>query len=93
LLFSWQAVKIKLANLPDDLNWKMLAGAGMMAGIGFTMSIFISLLAFQGPLVDQSKLAVFFASLLSALIGYFWLLTLTKKNPANDKVQRLEESR
>jgi NhaA family Na+:H+ antiporter len=93
LLFSWQAVKLKLANLPDDLNWKMLAGAGMMAGIGFTMSIFISLLAFQGPLVDQSKLAVFFASLLSALIGYFWLFTLTKKNPANDKVQRLEESR
>jgi NhaA family Na+:H+ antiporter len=88
LLFCWKAVKLRLAVLPSDLNWKMLAGAGILAGIGFTMSIFISLLAFTGPLVEESKLAVFIGSIIAAIAGYFWLVLLTKKNPANDRVPR-----
>lgn len=62
------------ATLPDDLNWRMLAGGGILAGIGFTMSIFITLLALQSPDdITGAKAAILLASVISGVMGYWWL--------------------
>lgn len=67
-------VSRKWAQLPTGVNWYKLVGAGMLAGIGFTMSIFISALAFNGgEAEDIAKISVLVASLLAMVIGYFWL--------------------
>jgi NhaA family Na+:H+ antiporter len=67
-------VSRKWAQLPSGVNWYKLIGAGILAGIGFTMSIFISALAFSGgPVEDMAKISVLVASLLAMLIGYCWL--------------------
>ena len=71
-LFSYITVQLKLASLPGGVNWKHIMAAGMLAGIGFTMSIFITLLAFpDASTVISSKVAILLASLLSAIIGLF----------------------
>lgn len=68
--FSWIAVKSKVAELPENVNWKAIAGAGLIAGIGFTMSIFITLLAFPDEeTIVSSKIAILVASLASAIAG------------------------
>lgn len=73
-LFSYVAVKAKICALPADTNWKSILGAGILGGIGFTMSIFITLLAFDNAdMIDQSKIAIMVASLLAGMIGLFWL--------------------
>jgi NhaA family Na+:H+ antiporter len=67
-------VSRKWAQLPTGVNWYKLIGAGMLAGIGFTMSIFISALAFNGgEAEDIAKISVLVASLLAMVIGYYWL--------------------
>lgn len=72
--FSYAAVRLKIATLPDELDMRRLAGAGFLGGIGFTMSIFISLLAFENnTLVDQSKLAIIISSVLAGMTGFFIL--------------------
>ena len=72
LLFSALAVQLKTASLPTGVAWKHILAAGMLAGIGFTMSIFITILAFPDPLtIVSSKVAILVASLLSAFIGLF----------------------
>lgn len=66
----WLAVAFKWCRLPEGVNWKILLGAGILAGIGFTMSIFISNLAFDKiPLIEESKIAVLIASFAAALAG------------------------
>ena len=63
-----------LCTLPDGLNWKRITGAGFLGGIGFTMSIFITLLAFQDTdIVNNSKIAILAASLISGITGFLWL--------------------
>ena len=70
ILFSWIGVKTKISALPAGTNWKQMAGTGMLAGIGFTMSIFIAGLSFHEPAVlDISKLSILAGSTLSALCG------------------------
>jgi len=74
LLASWLAVKCGLAVKPAEYSWWQLAGAGALAGIGFTMSLFIAATAFPTP--DDyaaAKIAVFAASALSAIVGVFIL--------------------
>ena len=67
-------VKSKIAHLPTGVNKHKLIGAGILAGIGFTMSIFISSLAFKGSdQEDIAKIAVLLASFLSMIVGYCWL--------------------
>jgi NhaA family Na+:H+ antiporter len=69
-LFSWMMVRTKWSALPFRVTWKHLLGAGMLAGIGFTMSIFISNLAFkEAELIQFSKIAVLTGSLFSCLLG------------------------
>jgi NhaA family Na+:H+ antiporter len=70
LLSCWFLVKAKITALPQNTTWKHLTGAGVLAGIGFTMSIFISNLAFtDAATVQYSKIAVLIASLTATLIG------------------------
>lgn len=74
LLFTWATVKLKLSKLTAGITWQHIFGVGMLGGIGFTMSIFISLLAFDNPsLADHAKISVMLASLLSGLAGLFYL--------------------
>lgn len=73
-LACYWMIKQKWANLPSQTTWHQLTGAGILAGIGFTMSIFISMLAFQDNMVqDIAKIAVLVSSVLSMIVGYFWL--------------------
>ena len=81
-LLSFIAVAVGLCKLPSGLNWKHIFGAGMLGGIGFTMSIFITNLAFTGNAeeITASKIAVLLASLCAGIMGYLWLRFLTKKD-------------
>jgi NhaA family Na+:H+ antiporter len=75
-LFSFLAVSLGICTLPQDLKWKDILGAGMLGGIGFTMSIFITLLAFKEDgeaVITYSKIAILIASFLAGTLGYFWL--------------------
>ncbi len=73
-LFSWLAIRSGRAVMPDGVSWPMLWGVSALAGVGFTMSIFISDLAFASPaLVDGAKLGILVASLASGIWGYLLL--------------------
>lgn len=82
-VLSFLAVKLKICRLPHDLNPKHIVGAGFLAGIGFTMSIFITNLAFktQPDLIDGSIMAVLLTSLTAGIIGYAWLMFFSRENP------------
>lgn len=80
-LTTWICVKTKLANLPDMADWKHMIGVGMLGGIGFTMSIFISMLSFKDPLfIEEAKFAVLIGSLISGTCGYLYLSFVAKKD-------------
>ena len=79
LLASRLAVRTGLAELPESLSWPLVAGAGILAGIGFTMSLFIGGLAFSGPeAAAQVRLGVLAGSVLAAVIGYLYLRRAAK---------------
>ena len=81
LLFSILGVGVGICALPTDLKWKHILGAGMLGGIGFTMSIFITLLAFnQEDTITTSKLSILVASLISGILGWLWLNITLKKS-------------
>ena len=75
------AIKLGWCKLPNDLNWKSILGVGFLAGIGFTMSIFITLLAFENEtIINNAKFIILLASLVAGLIGFISLkLTLSKE--------------
>jgi NhaA family Na+:H+ antiporter len=77
-LFCWAAIRLGLARLPTGVSWAQLGGAAWLGGIGFTMSLFISQLAFGEALYqEQAKLGILLGSFLSAVIGLSWLLVAT----------------
>jgi NhaA family Na+:H+ antiporter len=79
-LFSFLAVSIGVCALPSGLKWKHVLGIGFLAGIGFTMSIFITLLAYSDEiLITDSKISILLASLVSGILGYSWLKYVLKK--------------
>lgn len=79
-LFSWLAVKLKLGTLPSESGWKHIIGLGMLAGIGFTMSIFISLLSFSDEMhVTEAKFAILCASVIAGLVGFVFLKSIKGK--------------
>lgn len=83
-LFSWLGVKLGLANLPTGVNWKHVYGLSCIAGIGFTMSLFITNLAFIDPqIIETAKIAILGASLTSAIIGLSVLMNVTKADKDN----------
>ena len=69
------AVACGICRLPPGMNWRHIAGAGILGGIGFTMSIFIANLAFAGnaETTNASKMAILFASLIAGTFGFLWL--------------------
>lgn len=75
--FSWVAVRLGLAVLHPNLSWPFLAAGACLAGIGFTMSLFIANLAFDPLLLNAAKLGVFTGSAFSAIAGFLILLWLT----------------
>jgi Na+:H+ antiporter, NhaA family len=79
-LFSFLAVSTGVCALPLGLKWKQVLGIGFLAGIGFTMSIFITLLAYTDDImITESKISILLASLVSGILGYMWLHILLKK--------------
>lgn len=71
LLISWLSIKLKISELPDQARWIHILGLGLLAGIGFTMSIFISILSFTDPLlVQEAKFSILVGSVLSGFLGY-----------------------
>lgn len=85
LLFSWLAVRSHIAIRPPELSWRMMAGGGFLAGIGFTMALFIANMAFSESLIDSAKLGIFLASVFSAAVG----LALLRGLPARGKSPRV----
>lgn len=83
LLFSWLAVRFGLSQLPTGVNWRVMLGAGCLAGIGFTMALFIAGLALKGGLLETAKIGVLSGSVVSATLGMTLLwLTLPKPTAA-----------
>ena len=82
MLFTFVSVKLKLCNLPTGVKWKELFGVGLLGGIGFTMSIFITLLAFDDTYhINESKLMILLASTFAGILGFIWLnFVLKEKN-------------
>ncbi len=80
-LFSWAAVRFGMARLPGSVRWSHLLGVAWLAGIGFTMSLFINQLAFDDPmLIDEAKLGILAASLIAGIIGSAWLFLAKRPN-------------
>lgn len=73
-IFSYLVVKIKICKLPTDLKWKTILAVGFLGGIGFTMSIFVTLLAFENPLIiNNAKFSILLSSCIAGVLGYFSL--------------------
>lgn len=85
LLFCWLVIKFTRAALPGGVQWKHLTGAAVLAGIGFTMSIFISNLAFtDGELISYSKVAVLIGSLIATIAGLLLLFTADRRTETEE---------
>lgn len=80
-IMSWISIKLGLSKMPDKAGWSHIIGVGLLAGIGFTMSIFISILSFTGAdlLLKEAKFSILVASLLSGIIGSLMLKSIGKK--------------
>lgn len=80
LLACWCLTKLKWSTLPNGVTWMQIVGVGILAGIGFTMSIFVSMLAFADPTMqDIAKVAVLIASAIAVAVGYTWLYVAGSK--------------
>ncbi|NRS88539.1 NhaA family Na+:H+ antiporter [Flavobacterium sp. 7E] len=78
--FSFLAVKLGVCKLPADLNWKTIASVGFLGGIGFTMSIFITLLAFDDQtIINNAKFVILLSSLVAGLLGFMLLKSTLKQ--------------
>ena len=80
-LFSYAAVALGWCRLPPDLGWRHVLGAGLLGGIGFTMSIFVTNLAFTGQadVINASKMAILIASLTAGIVGFGWLRAIKQR--------------
>lgn len=87
-LFSFIAIKLKISSLPQNSSWMQMLGVGLLAGIGFTMSIFIALLSFKSEIQiqDEAKFSILIASFIAAVSGYI-ILNLSSK-----KIKEIDEN-
>ena len=89
-IFSWLAVKSGLAFLPQGVSWRQIIGVACLGGVGFTMSIFVSGLAFtDATLITESKLGILVASIVAGVAGYLILRSSTDEpdgQSASDEV-------
>jgi len=86
LLASFLAVRLGLGRLPQHTGWRMLAGLGAVAGVGFTVSLFIAGLSFPGDvlLTEQAKVGILGGSLIAAVVGVLLLSVTPRRNPTRD---------
>ncbi|WP_028787005.1 Na+/H+ antiporter NhaA [Terrimonas ferruginea] len=92
-LFCLMAVLLKVASLPQGLKWQHIFGAGILGGIGFTMSIFITLLAFDNPhYITTAKIAILLSSLIAAVAGLGWLALFLRERHAPEPLLEDEET-
>ena len=74
MLFSWLSIRTGLATMPKGLSWRQIHAVSCLAGIGFTISLFMADLTFNGiPLLDTAKNAILIASLIAGMVGFFLL--------------------
>lgn len=90
-VLSFIAVKLDICRLPLGLKWNHILGAGFLAGVGFTMSIFITNLAFKTSpeLINSSKISILLASIISGVVGYLWLVSLDIISKDSDIIDTL----
>ncbi|MFH2219706.1 MAG: Na+/H+ antiporter NhaA [Pseudomonadota bacterium] len=81
VLFSWLSIKIGLAKLPEGVGWRAVTGGGFLAGIGFTMALFIAGLALSGDILDPAKVGIMAGSILSMVVGVTILALSLPKPP------------
>lgn len=87
-LFTWLLIKLKVAAYPDGMNFKNLIGVSLLASIGFTMSLFITNLAFSNEeYIIQAKVGIFIASIIGGVLGYLILKNSTPKTTIIDKIK------
>lgn len=81
-IFSWLSTRLKISNLPLGVKWGHILGAGIIGGIGFTMSIFISILSFENSeaIQNQAKVLILVASVFAGVCGYLYLWIYSKYN-------------
>jgi NhaA family Na+:H+ antiporter len=85
-LFAWLATKFRLAALPGDVSWRALHGVAWLGGIGFTMSLFVTNLAFTDErLITSAKIGIFAASIGAALVGWLLIRRLPPRMRATDR--------
>jgi Na+:H+ antiporter, NhaA family len=91
---SWLAVRLGLARLPTDAGWRHIAGVGAVAGIGFTVSLFITGLAFDtDSLQDDAKIGILIASISAAIIGATIFFLADRRSPRSPGVDLAEPDR
>lgn len=85
-LLTFAAVSLKFCKLPKDLNWGSVIGVGFLGGIGFTMSIFITLLAFENEtIINNAKFIILLSSLAAGMIGFFALKIALRRSEQSNK--------
>lgn len=91
---SWLAVRLGLARLPTGVGWRHIAGVGAVAGIGFTVSLFITGLAFDtGTLQDDAKIGILIASISAAIIGATIFVLADRRPPRSPRADPAERDR
>jgi NhaA family Na+:H+ antiporter len=81
---TWLAVKLKLADLPRGVSWRQIHGVNILAGIGFTMSLFVASLAFTDEAhMAQAKIGILTGSVVSGIVGYYFLASIEKLRRAS----------
>ncbi|MCS7209304.1 MAG: Na+/H+ antiporter NhaA, partial [Fimbriimonadales bacterium] len=80
-LFSWLAVRLGLAQLPQGISFVHILGVGFLAGIGFTMALFIGGLAFSGDTLNYAKLGILLGSTVAGIVGFTLLRLWTRPQP------------
>lgn len=86
IAFAWLATILKLGSLPAGANWRQMAGLALVAGIGFTVSLFITDLALETEeQIMHAKVGILFASLSAGLLGYLVLRTVSGRGPASEE--------
>jgi NhaA family Na+:H+ antiporter len=87
-LFSLLAVSLGICKLPSDMNWKTIIGVGFLGGIGFTMSIFITLLAFDDKtIISNAKFIILLSSLIAGIIGFVFLKKTLKEGVGENNIK------
>ena len=87
LMFSWLVVRSGISRLPESVSMSQIGGVALLAGIGFTMSIFVAGLAFEGQndYLVKAKIAIIFASVIAGVGGFLWLYIVGRKEMVKEK--------